>query len=114
VHRREQRRGAEVVVGGVRREVADPDTRTDQRRLVAHDVGPPQKACPSLRPGVTDVELVHPLGRRADAVRGVQHQIDTHDLVAGFDQLLPDDRADEAGGTGQQDLHPRASRPGTS
>lgn len=110
VHRRQQRGRTEVVVGRVRRQVADADPGPDQRGLVADDVDAAQQPGPLRRPGLAHVELVDARGRGAGAVSAVQHQVDADDLVAVRGQRPVDRAADEAGRAGEQDPHV----PGTS
>ena len=103
VHRREQHRRAQVVVARVERQVGDGDAGPDHGGLVAHHVDPAQQVGP--RVGVAHVELVGAGGGAGRAVGLLEHQVDAHHLVAGGLEALGDGAADEAGRSGQQDLH---------
>ena len=103
VHGREQGSRAQVVVGGVRREVGHPCPRSHDGGLVADDVDPVEKAGPPV--GIADVEPMGPVRGGPGTVRLRQHRVHAHDLGAVGVQRGADRAADEAGGTGQENLH---------
>ena len=81
VHRGEERRGAEVVVAGVQRQVGHRDAGADHRRLVADHVDAVEQVGPLRR--VAYVEPVHVRTRGGTGtVRLRDQRVDPHHLVA--------------------------------
>ena len=103
MHGREQGSRAQVVVGGVRREVGHPRSRSHDSGLVTDDVDAVEKAGPPV--GIADVEPMGPVRGGPGTVRLRQHRVNAHDLGAVGVQRGADRAADEAGGTGQENFH---------
>ncbi len=88
---------------GIGGQVGHGDAGADDGSLVAHRVHAPQQVDPGRC--LPHVELVHAFGRDRGAVRLLEHQVDTHHLVAARVELAADGGADEPGSAGEQDLH---------
>ncbi len=106
MHRRQQRRRAEVVVCGVCRQVGHRDPGPHHRGLVTDDIDATEQRAPFVRTRtLADIELVGARRSAGLAVGHREHEVHPHDLVAGRVELPGDLAADEAGRSGQQDLH---------
>ncbi len=70
---------------------------------MAHRVDAVEQVAPGV--DVADVELVGAVRGRRSAVGLREHQVHPDQVVSAGVELLGDRRADEAGRTGQQDLH---------
>ena len=105
-HRREDHRGAEVVVGDERRLIRDINTHADHRRVVADNVDAMKNVADEFGVGdVTDDELgtridVRVGGRPGSGMQRVEHAND----VTRVEQGSGDMAADEPGASGDKNV----------
>ena len=105
-HRREQHRGAEVVVRGVKRQVIEIDAEADDRCLVADCVDSFQRSVVGVPiPDVAAQKLRARIDDRLDLMRRRVNGIEHDDGMALIEQLRNHRAADEPGTAGDEYAH---------